>query len=136
MLKESGVDVIVSALEPEEAAELELLLEEDCCRLSGVEFVSFPISDRSVPGSADAFDGLLDRVDQQLRKGKAVVVHCRAGIGRSSVIAASLLLQYGVSVAEAFDLLAEARGFPVPDTPDQREWVERFAARAKNAGEL
>jgi hypothetical protein len=26
-------------------------------------------------------------------------------------------------------------GFPVPDTPEQREWVERFAVRTENAGE-
>jgi protein-tyrosine phosphatase len=135
MLKESGVDVIVSALDLDEATELDLLQEEDCCRLGGVEFISFPIPDRSVPDSADAFEGLLDRVDKQLREGRGVVVHCRAGIGRSSLIAASLLMRCGLSVAEAFDLLAAARGFPVPDTPEQREWVERFAARAENAGE-
>jgi protein-tyrosine phosphatase len=135
MFKASGVDVIVSALGVDEATELDLLQEEDCCRQGGVEFISFPIPDRSVPDSAAAFEGLLDHVDQHLRKNQAVVVHCRAGIGRSSMIAAALLLRRGLSAAEAFDLLSKARGCSVPDTPEQREWIERLAVRAKNAGE-
>jgi len=134
MLKGQGVDVIVSALEAEECSELELLDEAELCCRAGVEFLCFPIPDRSLPASVKTFKAFIDSVDGHLRGGRAVIVHCRAGIGRSSLIAASLLLRHGFSVAEAFDLLQRARGCPVPDTQEQREWVERFAARA--AGEL
>jgi protein-tyrosine phosphatase len=126
-LRRDGVDVIVSALEEEEVAELELLREEDLCRAAGMDFLSFPIRDRSLPGSAKLFDAFVGSVDAHLSAGKAVVIHCRAGIGRSTMIAASLLLRRGLSSAEAFALLEKARGFPVPDTPEQREWVERIS---------
>jgi protein-tyrosine phosphatase len=135
LLKAEGVGVIVSALEPDESAELELSREADACRRGGIEFISFPIADRSVPDSVEGFCRFLNAVEKRLRCHKAVVVHCRAGIGRSSIIAASLLLRYGFGVADAFELLKRARGFPVPDTPEQREWVERFAGRTENAGE-
>jgi protein-tyrosine phosphatase len=135
LLHDEGVEVIVSALEPDECAELELSQEAAACRRSGIEFISFPIADRSVPASVEEFREFLTTVESRLRSNQAVVVHCRAGIGRSSIIAASLLRGYGLSVAKAFELLREARGFPVPDTPEQREWVERFAARTTNAGE-
>jgi protein-tyrosine phosphatase len=135
LLKDEGVEVLVSALEPDECAELELSREAAACRRSGIEFVSFPIADRSVPASLEEFREFLAAVGSHLRSNKAVVVHCRAGIGRSSLIAASLLQGYGLSVATAFELLRQARGIPVPDTPEQREWVEGFAARTKNAGE-
>ena len=52
-----------------------------------------------------------------------IVIHCRQGIGRSSIVAAIILTRQGATVEEAFDRLAEARGRPVPDTPEQREWV-------------
>ena len=135
LLKAEGVGVIVSALEPDESAELELSQEADACRRGGLEFISFPIVDRSVPDSVEGFRGFLNVVEEHLRSHKAVVVHCRAGIGRSSIIAASLLLRYGFPVADAFELLKRARGFAVPDTLEQREWVERFAARTENAGQ-
>lgn len=135
LLKAEGVGVIVSALEPDETAELELSQEADACRRGGIEFISFPIADRSVPDSVEGFRGFLNEVEKHLRCHKAVVVHRRAGIGRSSIIAACLLLRYGFPVAGAFELLKRARGFPVPDTPEQREWVERFVARTENAGE-
>jgi protein-tyrosine phosphatase len=135
LLNQEGVEVIVSALQPDECADLDLLHEEQLCRQGGIEFISFPIVDRSVPDSVEEFQGFLKAAEKHLRNNKAVVVHCRAGIGRSSIIAASLLLQYGFSVGKAFELLQQARGFPVPDTPEQREWVERFATHTENAGE-
>jgi protein-tyrosine phosphatase len=132
-LKRDGVDVLVSALEADEVAELELLQEEAFCRALGIEFLWFPIPDRSLPGSAEQFEMFVESVYRQLSTGRSVVVHCRAGIGRSTMIAASLLLRHGFSAAEAFALLEKARGFPVPDTPEQRAWVERFADRRQRS---
>ena len=37
-----------------------------------------------------------------------------------------LLVEAGVNPAEAFDRIERARGCPVPDTLEQRVWVERY----------
>jgi protein-tyrosine phosphatase len=118
--------VIVSALTPTETEELGLLEEAECCHTNGIRFLSFPIEDRSVPSSSSSFSELLDSLKASLGEGKAVGVHCRAGIGRSSLIAAALLMQYGLSPEGAFLTVQEARGCPVPDTVEQRNWVERY----------
>lgn len=118
--------MIVSALTPPETEELGLLEEAECCRTNGIQFISFPIEDRSVPSSSTSFSELLDSLKGSLAEGKAVGVHCRAGIGRSSLIAAALLIQNGVSPETAFLTIQEARGCPVPDTVEQRNWVERY----------
>ena len=128
-LQRAGVDVVVSALTGVEAEELGLLDEGLCCQRSGLVFLSFPIEDRSVPPSLNQFDGLLNSVTDYLRKGKAVGVHCRGGIGRSSMIVASVLIRNGLSVDSAFTAIQQARGCPVPDTPEQRQWVERHSSR-------
>lgn len=127
-LRRAGVDLVVSALTAVETEELGLLEESRYCRSNGLEFLSFPIEDRSVPVSLSEFHDLVDSVTEYLRKGKSVAVHCRAGIGRSSMIVASALIRSGFSVDSAFDAIEESRGCPVPDTPEQRQWVENFSS--------
>ena len=129
LLKRAGVDVLVSALTPYETEDMGLLEESECCQNYGLEFLSFPIEDRSVPASFSEFDGLLNSLTDRLRKGKAVGVHCRAGIGRSSMIVACALIRDGLSVDSAFHVIQDARGLSVPDTAEQRQWVERYSSR-------
>ena len=134
LLKRAGVDVLVSALTPYETEDMGLLEESRCCQNYGLEFLSFPIEDRSVPASFSEFDGLLNSLTDRLRKGKAVGVHCRAGIGRSSMIVASALIRDGLSVDSAFRAIQDARGCSVPDTAEQRQWVERYSSRFRYSG--
>jgi protein-tyrosine phosphatase len=72
-------------------------------------------------------------VDRQLVSGAAVAVHCRAGIGRSGLVAAGLLVAQGRSPAEAFTAVSNARGVRVPDTPDQEAWLHRQAQSLRSA---
>jgi protein-tyrosine phosphatase len=69
---------------------------------------------------------LVESVLAKLRSGINVAIHCRAGIGRSSLIAASVLKLRGMNVDAAFQEIASARRCAVPDTPEQREWVGRI----------
>jgi protein-tyrosine phosphatase len=74
-----------------------------------------------VPDQA-AIRPTLDRLAEQLRQGRHVATHCRASIGRSSLLTAELLVRLGVPVEQAWDLIAGARGVPVPETDEQRRW--------------
>jgi protein-tyrosine phosphatase len=127
MLRQAGVDVIVSALTASEVEDLGLSEEAQGCALAGLVFISFAIEDRSVPTSQVDFSALVNQLLEYSRKGKAIAVHCRAGIGRSSMIAACVLIRNGLSAESAFQAIEESRGCPVPDTPEQRRWVERFS---------
>ena len=123
----SGVNVVVSLLEQEEAGELGLSGEAERCRVSGIEFISFPIRDRGVPDSPPAATKLTLKLSHLLADGKSIAIHCRAGIGRSSLIAACVLIHYAKEAPEdAFTPIKKARGLSVPDTDEQREWVSRF----------
>jgi len=70
----------------------------------------------------------LKRWDERLQHGDSVLIHCRQGIGRSSLLAASLLAAEGVSPKEAWERIEMSRRAPVPDTPEQKAWVERLAS--------
>jgi len=125
----AGVDVLVSLLTRDEVAELDLAAEAACCATAGVEFISFPFADRGVPESAPDALALVRRLAALVAGGKAVAAHCRQGVGRSAVIAACVLASLGERPDKALDRVAAARGRPVPDTPEQREWVLQFADR-------
>lgn len=126
-LAEQGVNTVVSLLESSEVRDLGLRLEQAHCEAHGLLFVSFPIPDRGVPMTAPSFVSLVRMLDGRLTSGAAVAVHCRAGIGRSGLLAASLLIAMGQSADEALVAVSKARGVRVPDTPDQEAWLRRQA---------
>jgi protein-tyrosine phosphatase len=80
---EAGVADVVSLLTPDEMNEMELQHEEDLCQANGIQFLSFPIYDRSVPPLNPVTARVLERIDADLARGKNVTVHWRQGIGRT-----------------------------------------------------
>lgn len=129
-IRHAGVDVLVSMLEPLEADELGLTAEAAYCKSAGILFHSFPIPDRETPQSTEEFAKFIAELRSELHAGRSVAVHCRASIGRSSLLLASLLCAEGFTAEDAFKRLSKARGLHVPDTPQQVLWVEWFAANA------
>ena len=132
-LRDSGVDVVVSMLELEEAEELDLAGERSCCEAEAISFLSFPVRDRGVPPPGRDTVSFIRKLAGLLAAKKNVVIHCRQGVGRSALLAASVLAARGVPARIAFERIAEARGCPVPDTEGQRDWVFRFAATEATA---
>jgi protein-tyrosine phosphatase len=77
--KRSGVDVVLSLLEKDEIAEFDLANEEALCRANGIQFISFPIMDRSVPASREDVSRLMIGLTDCLTAGKNIAIHCRQG---------------------------------------------------------
>ena len=128
--KDAGLDVIVSLLEADEAADLNLQQEGELSRIAGLEFISFPIADRNTPGSRAEALALLQRLLRLLADGKNVGVHCRQGIGRAALIVSSLLVLSGLTPEAAFQRVGAARGCAVPETAEQRDWVTALGKEA------
>jgi protein-tyrosine phosphatase len=122
-----GIDVVVSLLTPGEVDEFDIADEARFCQSNGIGFVNLPVPDRGVPPSREAVLELVSQLDAHLSNGKTVGIHCRQGIGRSGVLAACLLVSSGQSPDSAFERLSASRGRPIPETREQREWVEAFA---------
>jgi len=124
----AGVDVVVSLLERQEQAELGLEEEGRLVEAAGLRFFSLPIPDLGVPPSRAAAAFLLQNLRRDLESGRNVAIHCRQGVGRSGLIAAAVLIAGGVDAAQALRAVSAARRVDVPETPDQRRWIERLAA--------
>jgi protein-tyrosine phosphatase len=123
----AGLNVVISLLVPDEDVHFQLEREGELSRAHDLQFVSYPIPDRSVPGSLETTSALVQDLEAGLENGNRVGVHCRQGIGRSALIAACVLVASGKEPEQAFELISAARGLPVPETDEQREWVTAFA---------
>ncbi|WP_439470872.1 protein-tyrosine phosphatase family protein [Brevundimonas sp.] len=125
------VDHVVSLLEPAEAAEFGLAEEGEAAQRHGIGFYNFPIVDHGLPGNVDHYVRVARAVDARLRSGQAIVIHCRAGLGRAPSLAICSLVAGGMNVDEAVLRVGRARGRPVPETDEQLAFVQSFAAHLK-----
>lgn len=128
--KSRGLGAIVSLLTSDEEAEFELRPERDISERQELQFFSLPVADLGTPSSREdrkAAIQILHQVENLLATGLNVGIHCRQSIGRSGMMAASLLVLAGSDPLDAIASVSKARGLPVPETEAQREWIIELA---------
>jgi len=118
-------------LTPPEELEFDLVAEGSTVKAGGLDFWSLPIPDRQPPKSEAEFTDILDRANRALASGKNLLIHCRQGIGRSGMVAACLLGRKGLSPGAAIEKVSASRGVQIPETEEQREWIDRYAPVTK-----
>jgi protein-tyrosine phosphatase len=127
--QEQNIDTVVSLLTPEEESELSLEEEGADARRHGMQFLAIPVEDRQVPKSEKAIESAVHKLDATLSAGRNVLIHCRQGIGRSGLLAACLLINRGSTADEAVEELSKVRNTQVPETAEQRQWINRYASK-------
>ena len=127
--KRSGVEVLVSLLEPSEATWLGLRDEGPLAEAAGIHFISYPILDVHVPPDVASFRAFVASLADRLRAGERIGVHCRGSIGRSTVTAACTLIHLGWNAKQALKAIEAARGCEVPDTEEQSRWILKYKAQ-------
>jgi len=125
--KNSGVNILVSALTSSEIYELELDNEKEYCEKYGIRYLSYPIRDRDVPDSQKLFYEFTQQLSLELLQSKNIIIHCRQGIGRSSLLAAGVYRH--IKEQNASDIFKEItlyRTSQVPDTKEQISWLDKW----------
>ena len=124
-----GIQQVVSLLEPSEARNLGLDAEREQVKAHAMGFISFPIPDMGLPPSVEDFAQLSKKLFNQVNAGVNTLIHCHAGIGRSGLLVAGILLHCDMDPQRAFAYASRMRGIRVPETPDQEQWlVSNYAA--------
>lgn len=129
----AGVNTVLSLLTRDEEHDLELDRESREALSAGMEFLALPIPDRQIPISENAVTTVLTKLDAELSAGKNVIIYCRQGIGRSGLLAACLLVIRGWDPETAVRALSGARGIQIPETREQRDWIDYYAATLATA---
>lgn len=120
----------MTLLEPQELRWLAITRLGPEVERRGIMWVHMPIPDVSTPGPE--FEAKWPEVSRQLRSrldaGENVLVHCRGGLGRAGMIAARLLVEFGVEPEAAIGRVRAARPGAI-ETSQQAEWVRSDSLR-------
>jgi protein-tyrosine phosphatase len=88
----------------------------------------FEIREGGVPEDRDAFWALANDISRRLLAGEAVLIHCAGGVGRTAMLAVSVLLALGEPMDEAERMVSQA-GSTVETLP-QIEMLSWCASQA------
>lgn len=121
-----AVDLLVTLLEAPELGQLKIPNLFNQIEMHGMRTRWLPIHDFGTPTSLQSLICLVEDILLELEQKQTVVVHCRAGLGRTGLVTASCLVALGYSPVAAFAQVREARPGSV-ETAEQEEYVEQFA---------
>lgn len=133
-LKEKeGADILISLVEHEEyeAVGVGELIER--ARAAGLEVLHLPIPDGGTPayaGVEERHRKLVDEIVEALEGGRTVVIHCLGGMGRTGLVAATVLVALGYSAQEAIRFVQEARPGTI-ENEAQIGYVEGFEVEVR-----
>lgn len=126
-LQNRDVHVLVSLLQFDEVNSYSLINEGSHCKDFDIEFVNFQIKDHDVPAFFLPFNQLIEKLANDIKLDKNIAIHCYAGIGRTGITAASILIKLGLQVDSALIKLSQTRGLRVPETLEQISWLHHHA---------
>jgi len=94
-------------------------LEEEAaiCSKHDFEFISLPVPDLGVPHDTEAFVATVDRLARLVRDGSNIAVHCRQSVGRSGLLAVSLVVALGMTIQRISSVLCVLRGGELSPRP-------------------
>jgi protein-tyrosine phosphatase len=121
-LLDHGVEVFVDLTEEGE-------LESYADLVQPGAHLRFPIRDLSVPETLDEMVTILDTIDEHIRAGRLVYVHCRGGVGRTGVVVGCWLARrLGGPAAlsrlgELWSRCPTSRSRRSPETDEQRQFI-------------
>lgn len=128
-IAQSGIDAVLTLATAEELSEYGVPHMHDVFLKHAVSWTHFPIRDFDIPSDVDtrAWSALETILAARLKNGGSVLIHCRAGFGRSGMMAARLLMACGSTPDDAVETVRNARPGTI-ETPAQLDW-------ARNAGD-
>jgi protein-tyrosine phosphatase len=75
-------------------------------------------------------------IDQQVRAGHGVYVHCKIGVGRAPTLAACYLVSQGLAPSEAWETIRQVRPFIAPLRHQRRLVMDYAAALAQESAAM
>ncbi len=140
-LLDAGVDCFIDLTDPIEFDSYQRLLAALPAKRD-VVCLRKPIPDHGLPESAEKMQEILDALDGALADGRRVYLHCRAGIGRTNLVAGCWIASHGGGGQAALERLnrdwrgsARSHTWPsVPETDAQIGYVRSWKSPRSGRG--
>jgi protein-tyrosine phosphatase len=131
------VDRLVSLMQAREYHMLHIGDLVERARAHGIAVRRFPIHDVSAPPARamTRFIRMIEAIVDDVRAGRTVVIHCRGGLGRTGLVAASCLVALGHEPGEAIRRVRLARPGAV-EAMEQEDWVFALAQTLRSRPSL
>ena len=132
---EAGITCFIDLTEPDESPAYDRHLPFETSSGRRIDYLRQPIPDHGVPADRVTMDRILALLDDALESGHCVYLHCRAGIGRSAMVAGCWLAERNPGGGEAaltelgdyWQQCRQSRSWPqVPETSEQEEFVRTW----------
>ncbi|MBL6875765.1 MAG: dual specificity protein phosphatase family protein [Chitinophagales bacterium] len=124
-----GVKIVVNLLSESENNVHALKNQRKTYEALNIKLEEFPIQDFNTPASPDNFKKLIRFLSDEVIAGKSIGIHCMAGVGRTGILAVSLLCALGMGTQEAMEHVSQHRECKIPDTEEQMQWLQEFNQR-------
>ena len=130
-----GAQVVVTLIEDHEFDLLDVRDLGATIRSRGIAWHHLPIRDVDIPDQRfhHGWPALVPDLVRRLRAGGRIVVHCRGGLGRSGLLAAFLVIEFGAAPGEAIDVVRRARPGAI-ETREQERFVAGYRPQAGAPG--
>jgi len=135
-LLDAGIDCFIDLTEPGEREPYESFLPGPYSSRP-VVYLRLPIRDHGLPETPEQMQQILDELEAALDEGRRIYLHCRAGIGRTNMVAGCWFAAGGAPGDAALARLndrwkgsARSQSWPtVPETEAQSDYVREWRGR-------
>ena len=123
---EAGATTVITLLEPHELESLRVAELPAKANDLGLTQYSLPVRDGGVPSKKieSLWKSIGREIRDSIRNGELLVIHCKGGLGRTGLLAASLCVEFGVEPKLAIEHARMTRP-GVIETAEQERYVFR-----------
>ncbi|HOI15866.1 MAG TPA: cyclin-dependent kinase inhibitor 3 family protein [Geobacteraceae bacterium] len=126
VIRDWNAQALVTLIEDFEFELLSVPEFPEKARELGIRWFHLPIVDVWIPDKVfeEDWGRAGEELRQILREGGRIAVHCRGGLGRTGLVAARLLIEFGMAPQEAIRRVRAARPGAI-QTREQKNYVRR-----------
>ena len=128
--KDDNISLVVTLLDTIEVTRLDISTLGKFLKENNIYWEHFPIQDLRIPTDRNLLIKLLVHMKKLLDDDKSVLIHCYAGLGRTGLLATTLLVSLGLEAKVSIEHIRKIRPGSI-ETIEQENFVKQWDFRFK-----